>query len=403
MDNGSACGMVGWLVPFPGTIISPAVRFLDFMPPAPDFSRLALLGWNDQFAQLAAQQLEGLEAQKHLIARVVEELRGYYTLHDGEKETLARIAGKLRHEAAQRIDFPAVGDWVTYSVRPGEKRATLHSVLPRLSKFSRQAAGDETEEQLLAANLNTVFIVTSLNRDLNARRLERYLTLVMQSGAAPVVILNKTDICDEVAAIAKLVRKTAGEAPVIPISALKGRGVEKLKPWLAAGQTVALLGSSGAGKSTLVNRLLGEDRQVVRDIRGTDDRGRHTTTSRHLFVLPGGGMVIDTPGLRELHMWDGEEGIAQAFTDVEEIALKCKFTNCRHEKEPGCAVQAARTAGKLSEGRFAGYQKLRSEIEAQKSREEKAAKVASRVHWRKLHQSVEEADAKTKLKHTDGT
>ncbi|PTY03553.1 ribosome small subunit-dependent GTPase A [Verrucomicrobia bacterium LW23] len=390
------------------------------MPPAApdaDFARLALLGWNEHFARHAAAVLEasatatatatpepgesGSATGPLRFARVVEELRGYYTLHDGETETLAQIAGKLRYDAESRLDFPAVGDWVSFTQRAGEKRATVRGVLPRISKFSRQAAGDETEEQLLAANLDTVFVVTSLNRDLNARRLERYLTLVAQSGAEAVVILNKVDICDEASYLAKQVRKTAGEVPVLPISALNGKGVSRLKPWLKAGRTVALLGSSGAGKSTLVNRLLGEERQAVNEIRGTDDRGRHTTTSRHLFVLPGGGMVIDTPGLRELHMWEGEEGIAQAFTDVEEIALRCKFTNCRHIQEPNCAVLSALAAGKLTQGRYDGYQKLQREIETQRLREERSAQSAQRVRWKRIHEDLKAGYAADKMKRED--
>lgn len=265
-------------------------------------------------------------------------------------------------KAAGRAGLPAVGDWVLIEARPAEGSAAIHEVLPRKTKFSRKAAGQETAEQIVAANIDTVFLVTSLNTDFNLRRIERYLTTIWDSGARPVVLLSKADFCVDVAPAGAAVEAIALGVPINALSAATGEGLDRLAEYLKPGQTVALIGMSGVGKSTLINRLLGHETQKVLEIREDDARGRHATTSRRLFILPGRGMLIDTPGMRELQLWDANGGLAQAFGDIETLAGECRFGDCRHESEPGCAVQASINAGQLRPERFESFLKLRREL-----------------------------------------
>jgi len=314
------------------------------------------LGWGEPFkSHFEARAIKG-----ETPARVIEEQRGAYVVHTGDGEWVASISGRMRHSAVRRIDFPAVGDWVAVKIRPEEKKATLQAILPRKSKLSRKASGHNDEEQLIAANLDTVFVVTSLNKDFNARRLERYLVMVSDSGAEAVVLLSKADLEASAEVTLQEVEAAAAGVPVFKVSALTGAGLEALAPYLKRGKTVALIGSSGVGKSTLINRLLGSERQAVQQVRASDDRGRHTTTSRRMIPLLQGGLLIDTPGMRELQLWDSQ-GMIDAFADVVALIASCRFRDCKHRTDAGCAVQAAIQAGNLSQNRYDNYLQLGKE------------------------------------------
>lgn len=320
-------------------------------------SALARLGWRDRLAQaFAPHAVEG-----RVPGRVVLEHTHIYRVHAEAGETLARVSGRLRHRASARVDFPSVGDWVALAPSPHGGDARIAAVLPRSSRFSRRAAGDATEEQVVAANIDTVFLVAGLDGDFNPRRIERYLLVASESGASPVIVLNKADVASDPDAMAAAVRAIAGGVPVHIVSCRVPGGVDVLRPYLGDGQTGALLGSSGVGKSTIVNRLIGHDLLKTQDVREADSRGRHTSTVRQLVLLPGSGVMIDTPGMRELQLWDAGEAMGGVFTDIDALAAACRFRDCRHRQEPGCAVRAAVEAGELSGTRLASYFKLQDE------------------------------------------
>ena len=317
-------------------------------------------------------------------ARVTREHRGLLRVQAEDAEYVAEVAGRLRHEARGRADLPAVGDWVAL-LRPTQGlRGTVQAVLPRRSRFARKTAGDEHDAQVAAANVDTVFLVTGLDRDFNLRRIERYLVLAWESGARPVVLLNKADLSEDAEAARAQVEAVAAGAPVHVIAAREGRGLEALLPYLQPRQTIALLGSSGAGKSTLLNRLAGTE-QATREVRASDSRGRHTTTHRQIFVLPLGALMVDTPGMRELQLWEAESGIEATFDDVEALGASCRFTDCAHAAEPGCAVRAAVAEGRLDAGRFASYQKLRREQEHVSLEQDKRARSEANRKVRSIH------------------
>jgi ribosome biogenesis GTPase len=317
---------------------------------------LDLYGWNDTFAAA----FEEHAGEGRVPGRVVLEHTHIYRVGTGEGELLARVSGRLRHRAESRPDFPAVGDWVV--VEPvADSDARIHAVLPRFSRFSRRAAGDTTEEQIVAANIDIVFLVGGLDGDFNPRRIERYLVVAWESGATPVVVLNKADLVEDPARHVAEVEAVAPDVRVHAVSARQPETIEVLRQYVLAGRTAALLGSSGVGKSTIANRLVGHDLLRTQDVRITDSRGRHTSTSRQMVLLEGGGILIDTPGMRELQLWDSGEALGDAFADVEELAAACRFRDCRHLREPGCAVRAAVASGELSAVRLESFHKLEAE------------------------------------------
>jgi ribosome biogenesis GTPase len=331
------------------------------MPSAPPPHRVDLpaLGWSDFFARtFTPLAVEGLTP-----GRVVFEHTHIYTVLTESGEILAQVSGRLRHHAAGRQDFPAVGDWVALARRPHGGRATITAVLPRRSRFARKVAGAKVEEQVVAANVDTVFLVAGLDGDFNVRRLERYLVLARESGAMPVVVLNKADLCPDVDARIAEVEAIALGLPVLALSARGGQGLESLRSYLRPRETVAFLGSSGVGKSTIVNALIGRPVLRTREVRARDSRGRHASAARQLVVLPDGSLVIDTPGMRELQLWEVGEGLVETFEDIEALADECRFRDCRHRDEPGCAVKAAAAQGRLAAERLANYQKLQDELE----------------------------------------
>lgn len=341
---------------------------------------LETLGWDEDWAELfTPHRREGL-----IPGRVAVQHRGARDVLTEEGEVRADIAGRLVHDAAATAELPVVGDWVAVAPRRGEGTGRIQAVLPRRTRFSRKTAWTATEEQVLAANLDVVLIVSSLNEDLNLRRLERYLTLAWESGAAPVVLLTKADLHAAPEAAAAEVGRIAFGVPVYALSARTGEGLDAVRELLRPGVTAALLGSSGVGKSTLVNALVGEELLATQAIR-EDGRGRHTTTRRELVVLPGGGLVIDTPGLRELQLWEADEGLAEAFEDVAEVAARCRFSDCAHETEPGCAIRAALADGSLERERWESYVKLQRELEHLERRLDKRAQAEARRHWRTVN------------------
>ena len=303
---------------------------------------------------------QSFSAQGLTLARVSISQRDQYRLLTGDGEIAAEPSGALWYRAASAAAMPVVGDWVAARVAAADY-AIVEAVLPRRTCFSRRAAGRREEEQPLAANIDLVFLVCGLDGDFNVRRLERYLALAAESGAAPVIVLNKADLCDDAAAREIEVRAVAGAAPIVAVSATANGGTEVLRQFLAPGRTVALLGSSGVGKSTIVNGLLGEDRLRTAEVRLSDSRGRHTTTHRELAPLPGGGALIDTPGMRELQLWAGTDSIDRTFDDVAAAAAGCRFRDCTHGSEPGCAVAAALESGALDRHRWESYRKLLGE------------------------------------------
>lgn len=319
-------------------------------------------GWREVFAPHAA---EGLAP-----ARVVLEHRDGYRMVTESGERQGVLAGRLRHLALHHADLPAVGDFIAVRLGGEHDPAVVHAVLPRRTALVRQAAGERVERQVLASNVDLVFVVTTFDQDFNVRRLERYIALVWDTGATPVILLNKADVPDSDIDehVAQATAAAAG-VPVHAISALRAEGLDVLASYLQPGVTVAFVGSSGVGKSTLLNRLLGVDVQLTRATRDSDGRGRHTTTHRQLFVRPAGGIIIDTPGLRELQLGSAATGVDAVFADIETLAAGCRFADCAHLREPACAVRAAIERGELDADRFGAYQKLLAELDYAENRD----------------------------------
>lgn len=351
------------------------------------------LGWNQFFNQ----RFEQFRNQGFVPARVAREHKHNYLVYSEQGELKAEVSGKFRHSAHSRAKFPTVGDWVAVKARLEERKATIHALLPRKSSFSRKAvlsggmpdSGGKTEEQVLAANVDTVFLVSGLDGDFNLRRIERYLAIAWDSGATSVIVLNKSDVCVDIKARIREVESIAFGVPIHPVSATENEGLDALHQYLNNCKTVAFLGSSGVGKSTIINSLLGMERLKVGAVRESDNRGRHITTYREMILLPNGGIVIDTPGMREIQMWADEEGLKRTFDDIEELATQCRFRDCRHKGEPGCAIQQALKDGILDAGRYKNYLKLQKELQHLAIRQnKKAQRRADRAMDKKIRQHM---------------
>jgi len=315
-------------------------------------------GWDEGFAA----SFEGLSERGLEPARVVRQSRDLSTLIASSGEQRGEVSGLFRNRARGPADYPAVGDWAAVRTVPGG-RAIIEALLPRRSAFTRKAAGEAVEAQVVAANVDTVFLISGLDGDFNLRRMERYLTTAWSSRAEPIVVLNKADLHADLAAFAAAAAGVAPGVPVLAVSALAERGLESLDPYLRPGRTIALLGSSGVGKSTMINRLLGEERFATAAVSdAAAGRGRHTTSARELVRLPGGALLVDTPGLRELGLWADDEGLDRTFEEIDVLAARCRFPDCGHEREPGCAVRAAVEAGAIDRQRWESYLKLRREM-----------------------------------------
>ena len=336
------------------------------------------LGWTPDFHQ----HFDALETPALVPGRVVRQDPYSYSVMTAEATVMAELTGPLRTSAADGEDRPAVGDWVALLPHDDEI-AFIQALLPRRGGFSRQKAGTVTGAQVVAANIDTIFIVMGLDGDFNLRRLERYLALCWNSGASPVVLLNKTDLSKDLDGQVAAVEAVGVGADIHALSAKQGLGFDAVERYLAIGRTVAFIGSSGAGKSTMVNRLLGVDKMAVGAVRGDDDRGRHTTSHRELFVLPGRGIVVDTPGMRELQMWGDEDALRGAFPDIEDLTRTCKFRDCAHEAEPGCSVRAAVEEGGLDPARYQSYLKLKRELASAALRQSEASKRDLRLRAKK--------------------
>lgn len=317
------------------------------------------------------------------LGRVSAQYRDLYKIVTKEGEIMATLSGK-RYFQSDKSDFPVVGDWVLFERYNKDSQAQIKDVLDRQSQISRNQAGKKEEEQIIAANIDIIFIVTSLNQDFNKRRLERYLTIAWDSGAKPIIILNKSDLCNNIEHFKSEIEDIAFGTEYIVSSCVNDEGIVEIRKALKPDKTAVLIGSSGVGKSSIINLLLGEKKQNIKEIREDDARGRHTTTNRELFLLPEGGVIIDTPGMREIQLWVDEDSLDSVFSEIDQFASDCKFNDCSHTHEPGCAVKDAVKTGELSQDRLDNYFKMKREIKYQKLKEKYNAKKANKIKWQNL-------------------
>ncbi|QCR34058.1 ribosome small subunit-dependent GTPase A [Lysinibacillus sp. SGAir0095] len=345
---------------------------------------IKLLGFTDFFKDQLTALLKEKKYEKCVPARVSLEHKHSYRVITENEEWLASVSGLYAYEAFNRAEFPAVGDWVLVEKMDGENRAIIHKLLDRKSQFSRKIAGREIDEQIVATNVDIVLLVMSLNADFNIRRLERYLVAAWDSGATPIIVLTKADLCEDIDRYLREAKAVAMGVEIFVTSSYTGEGIEQIRALFEEGVTGALLGSSGAGKSTLTNALYGNEKMEVSGIREDDAKGRHTTTHRELVLLPGGGCLIDTPGMRELQLWDQSDSLSSSFKDIEEFASNCRYRDCTHKSEPGCAVNLAIDHGHLEQSRLQSYFKLQKELAFIERKTNTQAKLAEQRKWKQI-------------------
>lgn len=341
---------------------------------------LADLGFRPFFAE----QLQRLERSDLVPARVAADGQGVWHLA-GCRAPVGELSGRLRNELVG-VYRPAVGDWV--AVADSDERAIIHHVCERRTVMVRRAAISTVKSQVIGANVDVFCVVTSANNDLNVRRIERYLAAIWDSGATPVIVLNKVDLVDDVVPMIDEIEAVALAVPIVRVSALTGAGLDGLRSHVGKGTTVAFVGSSGVGKSSLINRLLGRETQQVKAIRDDDARGRHTTTRRELIVMPDGGVLVDTPGMRELGLTEDGGGVDATFADIAEIVSRCRFADCRHESEPGCAVREALAVGVIAQERWQSYRKLRREVAFFEARQDPMLAAERRRKWKVISRAM---------------
>jgi ribosome biogenesis GTPase / thiamine phosphate phosphatase len=351
-------------------------------------------GWN----QMWEDRLSQYHLDQGIPARIISEHRSEYRLHTGSTEISARAAGKLYHELLNTTDLPAVGDWVIVDHSDSDGNSSIRCVLPRQSMFSRKASIKSTTEQVIATNIDTIWIISTFGSELNPERIERYITLVMENGAEPVLVMTKSDLADSVESVLESLKTRLPNIAIHAVSPKIGMGLDALRTYLRMGRTVALLGSSGVGKSTLINYFLGSDVLQTASVREKDGKGRHTTTHRELFLLPSGGLLLDTPGMRELQLWGVDETLEKSFADIDDLAFECRFSDCSHGIEPGCAVNEAISAGELSIERLNNYKKLKQEFFYLDARKYGRTDSLSREQWKvKSREEKQKRSDKTKL------
>ncbi|MDD5629144.1 MAG: ribosome small subunit-dependent GTPase A [Elusimicrobia bacterium] len=353
---------------------------------------LAAYGWTSYCAQQTPTQ----DPDGSIPARIVSEQRGLYQALTAQGELTVELSGRLRHEALSPQELPAVGDWVALRLAPDNQFGLILQVMPRKSRISRGAPGRTAQEQILAANVDTAFVVTTADKDFNPRRLERYLAVIWDGAARPVILINKIDLCADSAGLLAQAGLAFPGVDIHPISALQGQGLGPLSAYLKPERTCVMLGSSGVGKSTLLNRIIGKDVARLGAVRQADQRGRHTTTSRQMFILPSGGLLIDTPGLRELRLGKADDGLRRAFADIGSLSQRCRFRDCRHIDEPGCAVLAALQNGTLARSHYDNYLKLQKEQDYQRRREDPALEAQNKKRWKSIHKTMRSFDKLTR-------